>query len=432
MQLFAYISLYKYKLNFERGNMEKIFSLLHACCFLVCTLFFFCTDQTGTDDDDNGPDGFNPVLSSSSQEIHDFLLAANGSTQAKLVFVKKIIESGTSYYSLCYIDFSENTDTPTVHTITAAKGAQVPVISPDGNWVVFAKGNLITEAGAPAASKSSAYLCRLKEDASPVLLVEDSAFEPRFIQNTATLTVIFPSKAQNYAWNGIGKTMKIEIDVSGSSPKIGKPEVLFPTAGFTGGLSWDSSYLCGGGGNIGMLDLKSGKTTGDTASGFQQACNASISSSRIFSNTLMYLTTPASHPDINGGTPWDKWQAILINNNLKEVIKGFITPTQFKIPIDTSTSSFRIARWHHCEWSNHPYFASATVNIRRTYTGGNPSEYQERLYIINLKDSVYLEVLRPDTIIYSGISEDNSGYHWPWLWVEIPSTFTEDPAWLKP
>ena len=126
----------------------------------------------------------------------------------------------------------------------------------------------------------------------------------------------------------------------------------------------------------------------------------------------MYLTTVGSHPNVNGGQMWQSWQVILINNNQKEVIKGYTYPTQFKIPLDTSNSTFRKAMWHHCEWSNHPYFAAATLNIRRTWEGTNATEYQEQIYLINLKDY--------------------SGYHWPWLWVEKPSGFQEDPNWLKP
>ncbi len=413
--------------------MVKTLTILRVLfCISIFSVLLLCdkpTEPTG----DVEPTGFDPVLSSSTQEIHDFLLNGNGTANAKLVFVKKIMEGVSTFFNnLYYIDLSEVNDTPVVHTIAAAKGAQVPVISPDGKWVVFAKGSRLTEAGATAGSKSSTYLCKIEEDAVPTLLMQDSAFEPRFMQNAAKLTVIFPTEAQNYSWRGIGRTLKMEIDVSGSTPVAGKPEVLFATAGFTGGLSTDGKYLCGGGGNIGMVDRTSGNTVGDTACDFPQACNASISASSIFTNMVMYLTTVGSHPNVNGGQMWQSWQVILINNNQKEVIKGYTYPTQFKIPLDTSNSTFRKAMWHHCEWSNHPYFAAATLNIRRTWEGTNATEYQEQIYLINLKDSTYIEVLRPDSVEFSGILDDNSGYFWPWLWVEKPSGFQEDQNWLKP
>ena len=408
--------------------------LLTGSISLLLFCMVLCNKPTGPADEIDDPQGFNPVLSSSTQEIRDFLLRGNGSTNAKLVFVKKIRAKNTNFYTLLYIDFSENNDTPVVHTIAAAQGAQVPVISPDGEWAVFAKGSGITEAGAPPVSKSSAYLCKIEENASPVLLVADSAFEPRFIQNSDTLTVISPTKASNFAWCGIGKTMQLKINLSGSAPVFGKPEVLFSTAGFTGGLSFNGQYLCGGGGNVGMVDMTSGNSAGDTVTDFAQACNASISSSQYFTNTVLYLTTAGSHPNINGGKMWDSWQAILINDITKNVLKGFLCPdsASVKFPIETDPPSFKNTRWHHCEWSNHPYFAVATLNVNHTFSGPITTEYQERIYLINLKDSTYLEVLHADTIKNSGIEGDNSGYHWPWLWVEIPPSFQEDPVWLSP
>lgn len=410
----------------------KLNLLLFVCVVLLFLCLFSCNQSSVASDGDNEPTGFIPKMISNTQEIHSFLKAGSGQENAKLVFVKKIIENKETYYNLYYIDFSENTDTPAVHCIKAARGAQVPVISPDGEWVVFARSESMAEAGAPPANKSSTYICRIDEDASPVLLVSDSAFEPRFMQNSSKLTVIFPTRAENYAWTGKGRTMKIEIDVSGSVPKRGKIQILFETAGFTGGLSFDNKYLCGGGGNVGMVDITSDDTRGDTASAFGQACNASISSSITRSNALMYLTTTGQHPLVNGGKSWGMWQAILIGTGDKDVLKGFMYPTTYKIPLETSTSTIRNAKWHHCEWSNHPYFAIATLNIRRTYGGTDATEYQEMLYIVNLKDSTYLEILRPETVEFSGIPEDNSGYYWPWLWVEKVSGFTEETGWLKP
>jgi hypothetical protein len=38
----------------------------------------------------------------------------------------------------------------------------------------------------------------------------------------------------------------------------------------------------------------------------------------------MYLNTFGIHPQINGGKKWSQWQAILINDNAKNVYKGFM------------------------------------------------------------------------------------------------------------
>ncbi len=374
---------------------------------------------------------FTTTMSSSSTEIHDFLLNGQGSPSAKLVYSNISIKDNT--IDLCYIDFSEAVDTPVVHIIESARDAKVPVLSPDGKWVVFARGGGV-EAGSPVGERSSIFLCELRHDAVPILLVSDSACEPRFLQQADQLTVVYATLAPNFAWEGIGKTMTVTIDTTVDPPAVGTPKVLFEHGGYTGGLSSDGKYLCAGGGNVVMIDLTSGKIRPDTVSTFAQSCNASISSSCYFTNILMYLTTSGSHPIVNGGTPWDKWQVILINNSDGMVLKGYSYPTAYTFPIETNPESFVKAKWHHPEWSNHPYFACATLNADRYFKVGGEymnTLYQERLYLINIKDSSYLEVLRPDTIGFSGIPDDYSGLHWPWLWVKIPEGFEEDCSWLS-
>lgn len=54
-----------------------------------------------------------------------------------------------------------------------------------------------------------------------------------------------------------------------------------------------------------MIDLKAVGARPDTLS-FKgiQSCNASISSSRIRTDAMMYLNTEGSDPAVNGGKPW--------------------------------------------------------------------------------------------------------------------------------
>lgn len=371
-------------------------------------------------------------MTSNTQQVRSFLENGQGSANAKMVFSN--IWNKDNSVSLCYIDFFEEAATPGVHTINAASGGKVPVISPDGRWVVFAKGDGV-EAGSTVGKRSSVYICKIAIDAVPVLVKADSACEPRFMQNTNTLTVIYSTLAPNYAWEGIGKTMKVNVDVTSGTPVVGTPQVLFQYGGYTGGLSWNGRYLCAGGGDIVMLDLNSGKTRPDTVSYCANSCNASISSSSIYTNTMMHLTMSGSHPHINGGKQWGIWQVILINNSNGDLLKGYSYPTTFQYPLQTNPETWTpgLARWHHCEWSNHPYFAAATLNVDRFFEVGGEymnTFYQERLYLINLKNSEQLEILRPDTIKYSGVPDDRSGFHWPYLWVQAPGGFSEDPYWL--
>ncbi|NLE01581.1 MAG: hypothetical protein GX640_17085, partial [Fibrobacter sp.] len=384
-----------------------------------------------------------PLLkSSSTAEIKSFLEAGYGTTNAKVVFVNTTTAKDGQ---LCYIDFAEEVDTPVVRSIKAVTNAKVPVISPNGQWVIYATGDG-GEAGSEVSLRSSVYICKIAEDATPVLVYADSAAEPRFMQDISESkdTIIFSTLSPNFGWEGFGRTMKIGITYENGTPVVSKAEPIWIKGSFTGGLSWNKQYICGGGGTIGMLDLKNG-TKVDTITNFGQACNVSITSSRINFDRAMYLTMGDNNPSINSGQPWKQWQLIFISDIHKKVVRYYKYPTTFKHdPQTTPVASMKNLGslcWHHPEWSNHPYFATATLNVNRYFNIGTEddpeyanTDYQERLYLINLKDSTYLEVLRPHPQILtynpSQISTA-SGIFWPWLWVQIPSNFQEMPLAVK-
>jgi hypothetical protein len=393
---------------------------------------------SGCDDKPSSPspakNAFTAVPSATGSEVAAFLAAGGGGTKAKLVYIDK---TGPSEM-LCYVDFSESAGAPVIHVIAAAKNPEVPVISPDGQWVAYASGSG-TEAGSPPGSKSSVYLVRMAADAKPVLIAADSACEPRFVQHPKDkLTVLYTTQAPDLAWEGHGRTMQVEVDVSGSAPVPGTPTALWDKGGYTGGLSYDGRYLCGGGAHVAMLDMQGGKGRPDTLSpNGVQSCNASISSSRVFTGTMMYLTKETSSPRVNGGKTFGEWQAILISDDAKGLVKGFSYPSTFQNPVETAPASLAGMKWHHCEWSNHPYFATATLNVDRFFPSASGAGYdntamQERIYLINLKDSTYLEVLRPETIKATGKAFDVSGLYWPWFWVDVPANFEEAGKWLDP
>lgn len=375
---------------------------------------------------------FTPALSATNAEVRGFLAKGQGGTHAKLVYIDRTLAPER----LCYLDFSETGEKPAVHVISAANQPEVPVISPDGNWVVYASGDG-TEAGSALTARSSIYLARLSEDAQPMLLAADSACEPRFVQNVqGKLSVIYATLDPDLAWQGHGQTRRIDIDISGAQPVASPAQVVWAKGGYSAGLSWDNRYLSAGGGLVARLDLLGAKQAPDTlAYNMVQACNASASSSRIFTNTLMYLNTDGIDPKINGGKEWGEWQAILIGDSSKSLLKGYTCPATFANPIETEPKSFTTMRWHHPEWSNHPYFAAATLNVDRFFKSGSGyanTGYQERIYLLNLKDSTYLEVVRPDAVRFTGKSFDASGFYWPWLWVEVPEGFQEAADWLAP
>lgn len=394
----------------------------------ACLLLLGCGAE-----EDAGSDGkvFSPVLSASTADVRAFLAKGEGGGKAKLVFVDKTSAAG----ELCFIDFSETSASPVIRRIPAAANPSVPVVSPDGNWVVYASGPG-AEAGSPLAARSSVYLVRLDPAARPLRIAADSACEPRFVQDAAgKLVILYSTLAPNFAWEGPGKTLRVEVDVSGDAPVVGVP-AAFAEGGYTGGLSHDNRYLAGGGGHVAMLDRQGAKGRPDTLSfGLIQSCNASISSSRVATDAVMYLNTSGSHARLNAGRPWGEWQAILISDSRKRLLRGYLPPAAPAVPFETDPASYASHKWHHSEWSNHPHFATATVNVDRFYkaAGGYVnSGYQERVYLLDLRDSAYLEVVRPDRVAYSGRNGDVSGFHWPWLWVEIPSGFREAAGWLAP
>ena len=80
------------------------------------------------------PAAFKPVFSSDPEMVRAFFAAGQGG-KSKLAFIDRTGDAGT----LCYVDFSE-AGGPTIRRIAAAGDARVPVISPDGSWIVYASG----------------------------------------------------------------------------------------------------------------------------------------------------------------------------------------------------------------------------------------------------------------------------------------------------
>lgn len=376
-----------------------------------------------------GQRAFTPTFSATNAQVLAFLAKSGGGAKAKLAFVDR---TGSGEV-LSYVDFSEGGSA--IHAIKAAKGAKVPVISPDGKWIAYATG-AGAEAGSPPGAKSEAWIVKMEEGAQPVKLVPGNACEPRFDQDAlgGNLAIVYGTESPDLAWEGHGMTMRVEVDVSGGTPVAGAPLPIFPGGSFLGGISRGGKYLCGGGGHVAMLDLVGDKAKPETLSlGGIQACNASISASLVKPGALMYLNTQGQSPAIDGGKSWEEWQTILISDASRRLLKGYTYPAAFANPIETTPASVGRVKWHHCEWSNHPHFAAATLNVERFFqakSGFDNMALQERIYLIDLKDSTYLEVLRPDAVKYTGKGYDVSGLYWPWLWVEVPAGFKETPTWL--
>ena len=369
-----------------------------------------------------------------ADEVLTFLNAGS----AKLVYVNK----AHSVKELHFIEFTSGGDA-LIKKIPAAQMPTAPVISPDGRWVTFASAQgSWGEAGTPTTATSTIWICKLEENATPVRVGEGC--EPRFVQDTGRLTIVFPSVAPNYAWEGLGVTNKVDIDVSTDTAKPGTPDVFFQHGAYTGGLSKDGKYLCGGGGLGAMIDLEGGATRPDTIAPTpyaRQACNVSISASSHFTNTLMYLdfgSTGDVPEGINGGDSWEAWQIIFVADKSKRLLRHYVIPRQFTYPVETTPASLDYLKWHHPEWSNHPHYAAATLNavryVKKPEGGYKNPEWQERIYFINLRTSDYLEVLRAGQLDSAALLAYDifDGFFWPGLWVQPAQDFVEDSTWLQP
>jgi hypothetical protein len=414
------------------------------------------------------------------QQVSAFLKQSDPTCtgNAKLVYINGCGYSG----KLRYIDYSGAAGAPTVQTIAAAGDeVRVPVISPDGGWVTYAVGS--GAEGHLSGGPSSAYICKLDANATPVKIA-DNAHEPRFKLNQADpnmLTVIYGTVGGEEAWTKTdpGQTMQVDIDVSSGAPSVGSPSPLFAHAAMFGGLSWDNRYLASAGGLGAMVDLQSGKTTVDTISlrfarkgsnddwpaGIDantvlsasqaaemnllgQTCNTSVSSSRSpYTNAMIGLDFGSSkvNPNINGGAPWGKWQIMWVFAYDGSVPYHLPVPTDDEDypyaqgwPTDyqhlDSAIDLATTRWHHTEWSNHPYFATASVILKRGWGFENGTfrglERQERVYLIDLDNSSTLCLLSPtdNNIIYE---ESISNLSYPGLWVEMGDGFEECANWLS-
>jgi len=373
------------------------------------------------------------------------LTAACGTANVKLVFAYRNV--------IYFVDFSEAT--PRIEEIPPAMPEYFPVISPDGNWIAYQTGN---NSEGPSISSATGTVWVQKPDGLP-LKVADTAYDPNFVQNTSpdTPEIIYATSIacpQNTCY-GSGLTLKRKIvNRAGGEPALGSLEVVCDKGSYYGGLSWDNRYLntaWAGGPNAFMLDMQGGvgqprpihtmrvKKNGTNIDTFVTigSSNPSRSASRIFTNTMMYYDFSSSaiaaakcfHPLL--GT-WKVRQLLFISRYGAEDLRVYDTPADRPIMSPYTAQGLGEAvgkEWNHPEWSNHPYFAVACLFVDRLWTvagGWDHTINSESIYLINLKDSLYVKLIESaDTSYASAITFDS-----PFLWVEIPAGFQEDTAWL--
>lgn len=360
----------------------------------------------------------------SPQQIRDF----TGSAHVRLVFINGL-DSATRY--LCYVDFSETA--PVIHKIAATQGAWNSSISPDGNYAVYSIG----AEGSPA---TAAWVCGLAENATPVLVTQGHADEPRFVKDTASRQLLYATTWQGGDWNGLGQTVLKNVPGPGPAPQ---ESVLYAQGSFHCGLSVDKRYLATTmfEPNPRIADLTTGtvytlhsllcsnKTTQADTIINPQCCNGSISSSGIFTNVMLYMDygLPVQYTHTVLGS-WGFHQRIFVGSSQGDIIRWYDFPDSL---IPASHANVSAYGWTHSEWSvNHPYYGVASNLISRYFPNGagySSTYLCEDLYAMNLKTASYLKLVE---------STDNTlntatNMQWPGLWIGLPASFMEDSTWLS-
>lgn len=366
-----------------------------------------------------------------------------GTHDIKVVFMCK----GYGYF----VDFSEAA--PQIRQMVNMSNAFFPVISSDGRWIAYQNGNEVEGISAnPVPGK--VWFREIAAIGTPVKIA-DTGYVPRFVQNTSpdTPTIVYATSVacpQQICYS-TGQTVKRRIVNKTPLPV----ETVFPGGSYYGGLSWDNRYLITGwptGPNGFMLDINNSaagpqgvhtmrvRKIGndiDTAVSLQ-TCNISRSASRIFTNTMLYydygsgaITAANCYHPLLGA--WDDHAILFISRYDAEDLKIFRMPADRKLVSTADAQGLGEAvrkQWFFPEWSNHPYYAVAGLNIDRLWLRNSNwahTRNTESIYMVGLKDSQYVKLIESTDTSFAS----TTSFNYPFVWVAIPAGFQEDTSWLS-
>jgi hypothetical protein len=370
----------------------------------------------------------------------DELAALCGTANVRLVFV--------NHKALYMVDFSQAD--PRIEEVSVGQaGIVAPVISPDGKKIAYALTDGNNEYN---IASSSAWVC----DAMPLgshRKIADTAFVPRFVYDgNARMKVVYATcgKATNrasYVWDGCGKV--IERDVTDGQPAT--DSVIWAGGSYFGGLSRDGRYLSTAESGLGafILDRQSPSGKPDTLHKFTvkklssgadttvliQVCNLSGSQSSVFPNAALYIDFSSNAFTLTGCAlppglgEWGFHARLFVTRNDGKILRFFDVPQLGNPESMVGAGEIVGSEWNFPEWSNHPYFAVASIQVDRLwYSTSWDHTYQNAfLYMINLKDSSYHKLV--ETTDSSKAS--TLDMRWPFLWIETSASFTEDSSWFN-
>lgn len=335
----------------------------------------------------------------------------------------RIVYRGDIGTGIVAVDLSTSLQT----TIDTDVGTLLPSISADGQTVVFARGPS-DEGLADVASDVLA----IGIDGTYRRLLRNNAFEPRFVQGSSQYVVCTSTDGAD-VWN-TGQTWRLDINNPTSATAI-------VAGSFVGGMSTNQQYLATAfptariyddaaktSTAIHWFDLKRIPDTTIVERDTLATSSPSISSSTVRPDVMLYtdegwqLAATHTIPALPGLGNWGAREILFINGSDNQILRYYRAPAASDFTMQANID--RVA-WGHVEWTNHPYFAVASVQVFRTSPA---SQHHEAAYLINLKDSTYLKIL--DAQGDTATATPAGNIRWPVAWVEVPGGFVESSDWL--
>lgn len=283
--------------------------------------------------------------------------------KAKLAFINR--GSG----EIQVVDFSQSP--LQIRNYTPEGPAFHPVISPDGRYLAYSS----KIEGANGESETRVINLYTEE---PYKLDVSSAGIPRWREVDGKIYLIYgdnTSSNQDFnEWTNKGKTWSVEFDATG----FGTPEVILAEGAYTGGVDSSGRYFASGYTQLRTYDINAEKSTrhfqypdhGKIEEASDQVCNVSLSPGK--EAEMLFLDFGYNEKSEVTGDSYGIHALIF-----RSGIEGEIT-RWYHVPGDEKG-------WDHTEWSNHPDFAVSTAT--------NQAEEHHAIYLIDLKDSLYLKLI---------------------------------------
>ncbi len=317
---------------------------------------------------------------------------------ARLVFVNV----GAGQRNLVFADFTKSP--PSLREFGDVAGVFYPRISPDGNWVAFGTGAEGGDTG------SAIYVRPLGGDQAESRKVADG-FIPRWWVDPATQDtfLIYSNSAVDNTSPSWSKTETLLLKIKGGEPQ-GAPTALDLDGGFHDGRSSGGRWLAtgyrrlkvrdlqGGGDRILFTAPDNGKAPGDTS----QVCNVSMAPDST--GRMLFLDFGWPYKNTVTGTSYGIHELAFMSDPSGKLARWY------KAPLGE-------ASWDELEWTNQPDYAVSGAT--------EPSSKREHIYLVDLKDSVYLRLASgawvtqpslwlggvPDVLPDLGLALDSLGHY---------------------